>query len=52
MGTVDDVARPKDSFNPLHGESAFCAACHYGVNDTTIIYKLLRRMAGQPLQRP
>ena len=38
MGTVDDVARPKDSFNQLHGESAFCSACHYGVNDTTEIY--------------
>lgn len=38
MGTVDDVSRPMDSFNQLHGESAFCAACHYGVNDTTEIY--------------
>ena len=38
MGTVDDVSRPLDSFNQLYGESAFCAACHYGVNDTTIIY--------------
>ena len=38
MGTVDDVARPKDSFNQLHGESAFCASCHYGVNDETVIY--------------
>ena len=38
MGTVDDVARPKDSFNQLHAESAFCAACHYGVNDKTEIY--------------
>ncbi len=38
MGTVDDVSRPKDSFNQLHGESAFCAACHYHVNDTTEIY--------------
>ncbi len=38
MGTVDDVARPKDSFNRLHVESAFCASCHYGVNDETVIY--------------
>lgn len=38
MGTIDDVSRPTDSFNELYRESAFCAACHYGVNDKTLIY--------------
>lgn len=52
MGTVDDVARPMDSFNRLHGESAFCAACHYGVNDTTIIYNSYGEWLESPYNDP
>ncbi len=52
MGTVDDVARPMDSFNRLHGESAFCAACHYGVNDTTIIYNSYGEWLDSPYSDP
>lgn len=33
FGTFDDVARPHDSYLPLLEESAFCAACHYGIFD-------------------
>jgi hypothetical protein len=52
MGTVDDVARPKDSFNQLHGESAFCSACHYGVNDTTEIYNSYGEWLDSPYSSP
>ena len=52
MGTVDDVARPKDSFNQLHGESAFCSACHYGVNDTTEIYNSYGEWLDSPYSNP
>ena len=52
MGTVDDVARPKDSFNRLYGESAFCAACHYGVNDTTVIYNSYGEWLDSPYSNP
>ena len=52
MGTVDDVARAMDSFNPLHRESAFCAACHYGVNDTTIIYNSYGEWLDSPYSDP
>lgn len=52
LGSVDDVARPMDSFNALHGESAFCAACHYGVNDTTIIYNSYGEWLDSPYSDP
>ena len=52
MGTVDDVARPKDSFNQLHGESAFCSSCHYGVNDTTEIYNSYGEWLESPYSSP
>lgn len=52
MGTVDDVARPLDSFNQLHGESAFCSACHYSVNDTTIIYNSYGEWLESPYNDP
>ena len=52
MGTVDDVSRPKDSFNQLHRESAFCAACHFGVNDTTEIYNSYGEWLESPYSDP
>ena len=52
MGTVDDVARPKDSFNQLHRESAFCAACHFGVNDETEIYNSYGEWLESPYSDP
>ena len=52
MGTVDDVARPKDSFNKLHRESAFCAACHFGVNDETVIYNSYGEWLESPYSDP
>lgn len=38
MGTIDDVSRDRDSFNPLYGESQYCAACHVGYFGETLIY--------------
>lgn len=52
MGTVDDVSRPMDSFNQLHGESAFCSACHFGVNDTTVIYNSYGEWLESPYSDP
>ena len=52
MGTVDDVSRPMDSFNQLHGESAYCSACHFGVNDTTVIYNSYGEWLESPFSDP
>lgn len=52
MGTVDDVARAQDSFNRLHRESAVCAACHFGVNDDTLIYNSYGEWLESPYSDP
>lgn len=31
FGTLTDVSRERDSYLPLQSQSAFCAACHFGV---------------------
>lgn len=38
FGSLDDVARERDSFNPLYKKSEYCAACHQGRFWKTNIY--------------
>jgi hypothetical protein len=52
FGSLDDVARPADSYLPLQAESAFCAPCHYGAITQTVIYNSFGEWLTSPYSDP
>jgi hypothetical protein len=51
-GPYDDVAPGEDTYSPLQNESAFCAACHYGVFWDTVIYNSFGEWLESPYSDP
>jgi hypothetical protein len=52
FGSVDDVARPADSYAPIHQESAFCAPCHFGAFNRTEVYSSYSEWLASPYSDP
>ncbi len=51
-GPFDDVAPGEDTFSPLHGQSQFCAPCHFGVFWDTTIYNSFGEWLSSPYSDP
>jgi hypothetical protein len=51
-GPYDDVAPGEDTYSQLQTESAFCAACHYGVFWDTVIYNSFGEWLESPYSDP
>lgn len=51
FGNFDDVTR-RVSYMPLYEQSAYCAACHYGVFWDTVIYNSYGEWLASPYSQP